>query len=73
VQGKSNLLKIGASEIVTLSSSNTYSYEKVTMPLKDYIDYMTEEETNPNRANESYYMFGNNYEGMTFLNLSEDI
>ena len=45
---------------VVLSTSNTYSYDKVTMSLEDYIHYM-ETASYDAPANETYYLFGDNF------------
>lgn len=48
-------------QLVILSSSNTYSYEKTIMPLREYLRY----EMHGNKtANQTYYFFGNNYDGI---------
>ena len=62
MSNKSHLAQKHGTTDVVLSSSNTYSYEKITMSLGNYIDYMMN--PNSNLANETFYMFGNNYEGI---------
>jgi hypothetical protein len=53
---------------VILSSSNSYSHGKVSSTLGDYLDNILNiETTNQNSqllANETYYLFGHNYEGI---------
>ena len=50
-------------ELVVLSSANAYSHDKLTMTLTDYIQSFVAPSENKN-ANESYYLFGNNYGGV---------
>lgn len=47
---------------VTLSSSNTYSHGKYEMSLAEYIT--TSVDVSSQHANESFYLFGNNYDGV---------
>jgi hypothetical protein len=56
------LLKQFGDTIVTLSSSNTYSHGKYSMTLSEYIT--TSVDTSSQNANESFYLFGNNYDGI---------
>eukprot|EP00472_Partenskyella_glossopodia_P002916 CAMPEP_0197523392 /NCGR_PEP_ID=MMETSP1318-20131121/8332_1 /TAXON_ID=552666 /ORGANISM="Partenskyella glossopodia, Strain RCC365" /LENGTH=265 /DNA_ID=CAMNT_0043076069 /DNA_START=128 /DNA_END=925 /DNA_ORIENTATION=+ len=51
------------SEVVILSTSNTFSYDKVEMRFDDYIDsVVSKPHTVHKSANESLYMFGDNYQ-----------
>jgi len=65
----SYLLEHHGEDDVTLSSSNAYSHGKHNCKLKEYLsifnkeDEMTDMLVN-NHANESYYLFGYNYEGI---------
>ena len=47
---------------VTLSSSNTYSHGKLVSTLEGYIK--TSVDTSSRFANETFYLFGNNYDGI---------
>lgn len=62
---KSNLRELHGSTIVTLTSSNTYSDGIYSMPLSSYIDsFKSINDHRSLRANESLYLFGNNYNGI---------
>jgi hypothetical protein len=56
------LLQQFGDTLVTLSSSNTYSHGKYSMTLSEYIT--TSVDTSSRNANESFYLFGNNYDGI---------
>ena len=63
-------------EVVTLASSNSYSYDKKEMKFSEYvqsmnmrgIDSVNKDDDNQHdivkNANETYYMFGDNYNGI---------
>ena len=56
------MLKQHGDTVVTLSSSNTFSYGRKSIPLREYLGSMNENGAsrgadNP-RANESFYLFG---------------
>jgi hypothetical protein len=53
----------GAS-IVRLTSSNTYSQGDYSMSLAEYIHQSSSSASTSRHANESFYLFGNNYEGI---------
>ena len=50
--------------ITDLSSSNTYSHGRRKMKLSDYLDSLNPVQVNGTKANETYYLFGHNYEGI---------
>jgi hypothetical protein len=56
------ILENHGDEIVQLSSSNTYSHGKLTATLEEYIT--TSVDSNAHLANETYYLFGSNYDGI---------
>ena len=59
---RDNLLEnFGATEVV-LSSSNTYSHGKFISTLEEYIT--TSVDASSQFANETFYLFGNNYDGI---------
>jgi hypothetical protein len=70
LSAKERLLLESGDSLVTLSSSNTYSHDKILMTLREYIETMN---SNPNtdQSNETYYLFGNNHGKIweTFTNL----
>jgi hypothetical protein len=66
---KERILNHHGSIPVVLSSSNTYSHDKIRMTLSEYIN--TFDNTNNIYANESFYLFGNNHGGV--WKLFEDI
>ena len=57
---RSHLLEHYGSEIVTLSSSNTYSHDTVRWTLGEYIAGLSNE-TASSDASKNYYLFGGNY------------
>eukprot|EP01041_Mallomonas_annulata_P001464 gene1464-2815_t len=59
LSSKENLIAQYGSKNVTLSSSNTYSYNQKKMPLADYIS--TFSQSCIGNSNETYYLFGNNH------------
>lgn len=56
------LLENYASTMVTLSSSNAYSHGRYRMTLGEYI--LSSVDVSSQHANETLYMFGNNYDGV---------
>jgi len=56
------LIKNHGKSAVTLSSSNTYSHGKLVSTLEEYIK--TSVDTTSRFANETFYLFGNNYDGI---------
>jgi hypothetical protein len=63
---KEKLLSESGDNLVTLSSSNTYSHDKIQMTLREYIETMnpnfqTSAGVSSDHANETYYLFGNNH------------
>jgi len=57
-----NILHIRDKNVI-LSSSNTYSYDKEKMDFGSYLDCVTKNAVKINdRADRTYYMFGDNYE-----------
>lgn len=88
ISQRDNLLKYYGSDLVKLSSSNTFSHGLKVMELKEYINTIVDKNIYDNKdiesnckdlktcvnynqenhqklaANESYYMFGNNYDGI---------
>lgn len=57
--------------IVQLSSSNTYSHGRHFMALSQYLDYIRGNYSLHTQANETLYLFGNNYQGV-FQMLSDE-
>jgi len=47
-------------KIVKLSSANTYSYKKVDVPLKRYVEQIMKPQTLDTMGNETMYWFGDN-------------
>lgn len=62
IGSKFNLLTNHGDSLVTLTSSNTYSDGLFSMTLSDYIHSFSSR--SQQLANESLYLFGNNYEGI---------
>lgn len=59
--------------VVTLASSNTYSHDTVDMTLSEYLDMIyidTNRSESHTKANETYYLFGNNFSDL-FKRLEE--
>lgn len=68
IANMNNLLNNYYNEIIHLTSSNTLSQGYLQMTLGDYISNILntslDDITNHNYANQSYYLFGNNYHGI---------
>lgn len=58
------LLSNYATTPVTVSSSNTFSQGLFHMQFDEYVHHMSERDQLRDKANESYYFFGNNYAGI---------
>lgn len=59
---RDNLIENYGDVEVTLSSSNTFSHGRYTSTLEEYIKSSVD--TSSRYANETFYLFGNNYEGI---------
>lgn len=62
VASREKLLQNYGDTVVELTSSNTYSHGKRKMTLSDYIQSTVD--ISSQNANETFYLFGNNYEGI---------
>lgn len=60
VTSRYELLERFADTTVTLSTANTFSYEKLEIPFAEYLDRMLEPRTLRDRGDTSWYLFGNN-------------
>lgn len=65
------LLSAYGKTTVKLTSSNSFSQGEVQMSLQDYIVKNVDVDASSNLANESMYLFGNNYDGI-FSKLSQE-
>lgn len=57
---KANILESYGETIVTLSTANTHSYEKLEIPFKEYVETMLNPRELTDRGDTSWYLFGNN-------------
>ena len=61
---RSYLLEHHPATTVKLTSSNTYSHGDISMTLESYINESVDNSIESLSANETLYLFGNNYEGI---------
>lgn len=66
-----NLLENHGNEEVTLSSSNAYSHDKSKSTITNYILSFEDMAAAEQTANETFYLFGNNYDGI-WSDISEE-
>ncbi len=68
-----NLYDFYGDTVVQLSSSNTYSHGKYIMELRQYLQYLSNNNSIHHGANENLYLFGNNYNGVFQMMIQEYI
>ncbi|XP_032896261.1 jmjC domain-containing protein 8 [Amblyraja radiata] len=57
---KQRLLQEFGNRLVRLSTANTYSYHKVDVPFKEYVEYMMKPQSLKSLGNDTLYFFGDN-------------
>ncbi|XP_048465626.1 jmjC domain-containing protein 8 [Rhincodon typus] len=57
---KQSLLQEFGNRLVRLSTANTYSYQKVDVPFKEYVEHMMKPQSLDSLGSETLYFFGDN-------------
>ncbi|XP_067912441.1 jmjC domain-containing protein 8 isoform X7 [Heterodontus francisci] len=57
---KQSLLQEFGNRLVRLSTANTYSYQKVDVPFKEYVEHMMKPQSLDSLGSDTFYFFGDN-------------
>ena len=71
---EATLRELHGDTVVTLASSNTYSHDTIDMTISQYLDLIHRDSNlsqSHTKANETYYLFGNNFSDL-FKRLEEN-